>query len=58
VAGLLQRHAAGDLDPGQVVVCTLTGNGLKDPHWALEQAGDPIRIPANADAAAEAIGIA
>ncbi|MSV51797.1 MAG: threonine synthase, partial [Actinobacteria bacterium] len=26
VAGLLKHHAAGRLDPGQVVVCTLTGN--------------------------------
>lgn len=58
VAGLLKMHAAGRIPKGARIVCTVTGNGLKDPHWALEQAGEPIRIPANADAAAEAIGIA
>ena len=26
--------AAGGLDAGQRVVCTVTGNGLKDPEWA------------------------
>jgi len=58
VAGLLKMHAAGRIPKGARIVCTVTGNGLKDPHWALEQAGEPIRIPANADAAALAIGIA
>ena len=58
VAGLLKMHAAGRIPKGARIVCTVTGNGLKDPHWALEQAGEPVRIPANADAAAEAIGIA
>ncbi len=37
VAGLLQQHGRGQLDPGQRVVCTVTGHGLKDPQWALER---------------------
>lgn len=57
VAGLLQRHASGDLDPGQTVVCTLTGNGLKDPQWALAGAPDPITVPVDADAAAASLGL-
>lgn len=57
VAGLLKAHAAGQLDPGQVVVCTLTGNGLKDPHWALEAAPDPVVVPVQARAAAQALGL-
>jgi threonine synthase len=57
VAGLLKAHAAGALDPGQVVVCTLTGNGLKDPQWALESAADPVVIPVDAVAAARALGL-
>ena len=57
VAGLLKMHAAGRLPKGARVVCTVTGNGLKDVHWALEAAKDPIRIPVNADAAAEVLGI-
>ncbi|WP_206283021.1 threonine synthase [Streptomyces chilikensis] len=35
VAGLLDRHRRGLLDPGQTVVVTLTGNGLKDQDSAL-----------------------
>lgn len=58
VAGLLKHHAAGKVPQGKRIVCTVTGNGLKDPHWALEAAAEPIRIPVNADAAAEVIGIA
>ncbi len=57
VAGLLKLHAAGQLDAGQTVVCTLTGNGLKDPHWALESAGAPVEIPVDADAAARVLGL-
>mgnify|MGYP006281410213 CR=1 FL=1 len=57
VAGLLKMHAAGKLDAGQTIVCTLTGNGLKDPHWALESAGEPIRVPVDAVAAARVLGL-
>ena len=57
VAGLLQAHERGQLDPGQTVVCTLTGNGLKDPQWALEGAPDPIVVPVDAAVAAVALGL-
>ena len=57
VAGVLKHHAAGRLDPGQVVVCTLTGNGLKDPQWALEGASDPVVIPVDVASAARALGL-
>jgi len=57
VAGVLRKHAAGELDRGQVIVCTLTGNGLKDPQWALEGAADPIVVPVGTDAAARALGL-
>lgn len=57
VAGLLQAHERGQLDPGQTVVCTLTGNGLKDPQWALEAAPDPIVVPVDAAVAAIALGL-
>jgi threonine synthase len=58
VAGLLKMHAAGQLDAGQTVVCTLTGNGLKDTQWALEGAQDPVVIPVDAASAARALGLA
>jgi len=58
VAGLLQRHAAGQLGPGQQVVCTVTGHGLKDPEWAIASARAPVVIPVDADAAARELGLA
>jgi threonine synthase len=58
VAGLLKMHAAGALDRGQVIVCTLTGNGLKDTQWALESAADPVVVPVDAGAVAHALGLA
>jgi threonine synthase len=35
VAGLLAARTEGWLEPGLTVVCTVTGNGLKDPDTAL-----------------------
>ncbi|HTR69316.1 MAG TPA: threonine synthase [Mycobacteriales bacterium] len=55
VAGLLQSHNNGLLEPGSTVVCTLTGNGLKDPEWAISGAPAPITIPADVGAAAAAL---
>ncbi len=61
VAGLLAVHASGRLDPGQRVVCTVTGHGLKDPQWALVgedgQQVQPVRVPADAVSAARALGL-
>lgn len=38
VAGLLDRVEAGVVPQGARVVLTVTGHGLKDPHWALRNA--------------------
>jgi threonine synthase len=57
VAGLLQQHERGQLDPGQTIVCTLTGNGLKDVHWALADAAQPTVVPPDAAAAAQELGL-
>ncbi|SCX52424.1 threonine synthase [Klenkia marina] len=57
VAGLLQVAAAGELEPGQRVVCTVTGNGLKDPEWAISGAPAPRTIPVDAAAAAAELGL-
>jgi threonine synthase len=58
VAGLLATAAGGGgLDEGAMVVCTLTGNGLKDPDWAVSGAPQPTRVPAVATAAAAALGL-
>ena len=58
VAGLLQQAERG-LVPGNVkIVCTVTGNGLKDTQWALNDAPDPVIVPVEVHKAAEALGLA
>ena len=37
VAGALHDVQSGRIKPGSVVVCTLTGHGLKDPNIAIQQ---------------------
>jgi threonine synthase len=59
VAGLLAAAAAGQVESGQTIAVTVTGNGLKDIDTALAGAGalvDAI-IDADVDAAAEAAGL-
>jgi threonine synthase len=58
VAGLLKASASGQIPPGSRVVCTITGNGLKDPDWALSGAPSPATIAADPGAAAAALGLA
>ena len=58
VAGLLRSHAGGLIPAGSRVVCTITGNGLKDPDWALSGAPSPATISADSGAAAAALGLA
>ena len=57
VAGLLKMHAAGRVPKDSVITCTLTGNGLKDPQWALESAADPVSIPVDVGLAAQKLGL-
>ncbi|HVT21219.1 MAG TPA: threonine synthase [Mycobacteriales bacterium] len=55
VAGLLQARREATLDAGLRIVCTVTGNGLKDPEWAIAGAPAPVTIAAEVSAAAEAL---
>ncbi|MGY1622205.1 threonine synthase [Geodermatophilus sp. SYSU D00965] len=57
VAGLLKVAQAGGLEPGQRVVCTVTGNGLKDPEWAISGAPAPVTVPVDAAVAAAQLGL-
>ena len=58
MAGLLATSASGALPVGSRVVCTITGNGLKDPDWALSGAPAPTTVHADSAAAAAALGLA
>ena len=60
-AGLLARHGAGHLGEGLRVVVTVTGHGLKDPQWALQDAAGatvaPVRVGVDAAGAARALDL-
>src|SRR5579875_2164318 len=58
VAGLLATAADGRLPRGSLVVCTVTGNGLKDPDWAISGAPKPITVPVDGHVAALRLGLA
>ena len=58
VAGLIKAAQAGLVPAGAQVVCTVTGNGLKDPEWAISGAPVPVTIPVDGHAAALELGLA
>jgi threonine synthase len=57
LAGLLRDLASGKIPEGVNIVCTLTGNGIKDPDIAISQCKDavPVTIDATLDAVKKAI---
>jgi threonine synthase len=57
VAGLLRASTEGLVAGDDVVVCTLTGHGLKDPNRAIEEVhvGEPVE--AAAGPVADAVGL-
>jgi threonine synthase len=58
VAGLLQCRDRGLLDAGLLVVCTVTGNGLKDTETALREVIiDTTTVAADVRAAAGVLGL-
>ena len=57
VAGLLKSHAAGLVDAGQTITITVTGNGLKDPQWALADQAAPEPVPVDAGVVAARLGL-
>lgn len=61
VAGLKKLWDSGYFrdvpESERVVVCTLTGHGLKDPSTALKAIHEPVPVAAELDAVLEAIGL-
>ncbi len=57
LAGALEDIGSGKIKEGSKIVCTLTGNGLKDPDTAITQCKDthPVTIEANLDSVKKAI---
>ena len=48
LGGAIRDIKAGKIPEGSVVVCTLTGNGLKDPDTAIQQCSDAIMLSIDA----------
>ncbi|MGB9920405.1 MAG: threonine synthase [Moorellales bacterium] len=55
VAGVLKLGAQGFFRPEDIVVCVLTGHGLKDPQVAIAQAPEPVRVPAEEEAVVKVV---
>lgn len=47
VAGVIKLYKEGYLQPRSQVVCTLTGNGLKDTDTVFKVAGDTVKVKAD-----------
>jgi len=50
IAGLLKKASEGIFKSSDVVVCTLTGNGLKDPSIVVTQINKPKTVEPDAEA--------
>ncbi len=57
VAGLTKMHAANRLAAPSVIVCTLTGHGLKDPSVAMKTCPAPKATPAELNAVRKALDL-
>jgi threonine synthase len=57
VAGLLRTAEDGRLPKGSVVVCTVTGHGLKDPDTVLTNAIEIRPLPVDPGAVASALDL-
>ncbi|MEW8506249.1 MAG: threonine synthase [Candidatus Thiodiazotropha sp.] len=56
LAGAIRDIKSGKIPEGSSIVCTLTGNGLKDPDTAIQQSTSPvISIDADLDSVKHAI---
>jgi threonine synthase len=57
LAGALKDIGSGKIPEGSKIVCTLTGNGLKDPDIAITQCADdqPVAVEATLDSVKRAI---
>ncbi len=53
LAGVIKLSCQGFFSKGDTIVCTLTGNGLKDPDNAIKLSEPPVRIKADVDAVVE-----
>lgn len=56
LAGVIEFSRTGRFQGGEIVVCTLTGHGLKDPETALSTPHSEIRVPPGKEAVLRVLG--
>jgi len=57
VAGVIKLSQRGYFQPGARIVCTLTGNGLKDPDTAMHGVPTPVTVDATLDAVEKVLAV-
>ncbi|MBZ0274344.1 threonine synthase [bacterium] len=57
IAGLFKHAPRLPLAEGDIVVCTLTGHGLKDPDHAIRVSDPPVKVDSTRDAVLAAMGL-
>jgi threonine synthase len=55
LAGVIKLHRENYFRPGACVVCTLTGNGLKDPDTVFKVTREPLKVKADLKTVEKAI---
>ncbi len=57
IAGVIKAYRKGLFKGGETIVCTLTGNGLKDPDTVIKASEKPIEMPPDVDEIARFLGL-
>ena len=57
IAGVIKAYRKGLFKGGETIVCTLTGNGLKDPDTVIKASEKPIEMPPDVDEIAKFLGL-
>ncbi len=57
VAGVIKAYRKGIFKGSEVIVCTLTGNGLKDPDTVIKASDKPVEMPPDINEIAKYLGL-
>ncbi|WP_457638643.1 threonine synthase [Persephonella sp.] len=57
IAGVIKAYRRGLFRGGETVVCTLTGNGLKDPDTVIKASDKPVEMPPDINEIAKYLGL-
>ncbi len=55
LAGVIKYSQRGYFSSGSIIVCVLTGHGLKDPDTAISEISRPVSVPADKKAVLELV---